>query len=569
METRSSYLLQLLTSFVLAVVITAAFFLMSYQPARAEDRREPLDIEYVKSLLDQLLERAGKLQNKITIDASPIGVQPIACPANVKFSRNLTVGSRGADVTALQRILNANPATQVAKTSYGSPGQETDYFGPATASAVARFQNGYKSAILTPNGLTNGSGYVGDSTRTVMNGICQGTAPGPDTNWPTPSPNTPPDVSGLPGFKTLTLTASPTSIKSGESSTITWNAPEAGSCTGFGKTLSNRGTQTVSPTKTTTYKVTCTGGELGSLNKIGSEVSEAVTVTVTGSDTNDPPIDPAPSQSVIIERNNIYSPEPVVINGATYLYFGGWADSGQVNDSIYRVVCDDDGTSCKSLEKVIDTAKLGFEHFNDPSIVRIPGNRDYFVMYMTGVVKGENGFIPTNNDIYYATSWADDGVNWSVPKKLVDNHWLPSVTLNARGEVELYANDNGIHGNVTRINLGKSGIAVGTATKVNYGDARGTDTLYANVYVLYQSGTYYILAERMNAPKAIDAFTSSDGINWTLTKSQIVIPAAGQNHIGTPAFNPNDHRRIYFGSTDRTDTTALKVRTVKLSSDPF
>ena len=43
-------------------------------------------------------------------------------------------------------------------------GQETTYFGPITAAALARFQEKYRDQILTPNGLTRGTGILGPAT---------------------------------------------------------------------------------------------------------------------------------------------------------------------------------------------------------------------------------------------------------------------------------------------------------------------------------------------------------------------------------------------------------------------
>ena len=87
------------------------------------------------------------------------------------FNRDLTVGAVGADVKRLQTVLNQNPDTRLRESGPGSPGQETEYFGPITRSAVIRFQEKHASEILTPLGLTAGTGYFGPSTRAKMASI--------------------------------------------------------------------------------------------------------------------------------------------------------------------------------------------------------------------------------------------------------------------------------------------------------------------------------------------------------------------------------------------------------------
>lgn len=80
------------------------------------------------------------------------------------FTRNLTVGSVGEDVRALQKILNAEGFT-VAPTGPGSAGNESTYFGLATKAALMKYQNFYRQEL----GLTAGTGYFGPATRKFVN----------------------------------------------------------------------------------------------------------------------------------------------------------------------------------------------------------------------------------------------------------------------------------------------------------------------------------------------------------------------------------------------------------------
>ena len=111
-----------------------------------------------------------------------------ACPYT--WARNLTIGSTGDDVRQLQRFLNGNPQTQVATSGAGSPGNETSYYGPATARAVSRFQEMHAAQILTPLGLTKGTGGFYTSTRNHANNLCrsapQVTRPVPPVAVPAP-----------------------------------------------------------------------------------------------------------------------------------------------------------------------------------------------------------------------------------------------------------------------------------------------------------------------------------------------------------------------------------------------
>ena len=74
--------------------------------------------------------------------------------------RSLSVGSSGDDVSQLQTILKYENLFSL---------KPTGYFGGITRQAVIQLQEKYASEILTPLGLTHGTGIVGNSTLKWLN----------------------------------------------------------------------------------------------------------------------------------------------------------------------------------------------------------------------------------------------------------------------------------------------------------------------------------------------------------------------------------------------------------------
>ncbi|MEX0916927.1 MAG: peptidoglycan-binding domain-containing protein, partial [Candidatus Paceibacterota bacterium] len=88
------------------------------------------------------------------------------------FTQNLTLGDTGNEVMELQKFLNSDPSTQLGTApDAGSPGNETSYFGPRTKAAVIKFQNKYTASVLTPVGLSVGTGFWGPSSRAHANSM--------------------------------------------------------------------------------------------------------------------------------------------------------------------------------------------------------------------------------------------------------------------------------------------------------------------------------------------------------------------------------------------------------------
>ena len=157
MTIAKDFVAKLLVAFVAAAMIVTAF-----APAAQAQTTEDL-----QQMINDLLAQVAALQAQTSTPAGAPGL----CPYT--WTRDLTMGSEGADVMKLQQFLNATPDLRVAMAgSAGSAGMETMYYGPATAAAVSKMQVMYRSEILTPNALVNPTGYFGASSRAKANDLC-------------------------------------------------------------------------------------------------------------------------------------------------------------------------------------------------------------------------------------------------------------------------------------------------------------------------------------------------------------------------------------------------------------
>lgn len=121
--------------------------------------KEPINFyEFDPQLAEKLLAKAGlqKQDNRwVVLDAG----------SAVKFTSRLQEGSQSAEVRSLQECLTKDPAIY-------PEGKISGYFGSQTKVAVIKFQEKYADEILKPNGFTNGTGIVGDSTQAKLNELC-------------------------------------------------------------------------------------------------------------------------------------------------------------------------------------------------------------------------------------------------------------------------------------------------------------------------------------------------------------------------------------------------------------
>lgn len=125
-------------------VMTVLTFTVSAPKAGAQTMSELL------ALIAQLQAQLAAMQGQGTVTTG------------YQFTKNLTLGSTGADVKALQQFLNAKGFT-VSASGAGSVGNESTYFGVKTKDALAKYQ--------AANGITPAVGYFGPVTRAKVNSM--------------------------------------------------------------------------------------------------------------------------------------------------------------------------------------------------------------------------------------------------------------------------------------------------------------------------------------------------------------------------------------------------------------
>ena len=121
-----------------------------------------------QDLIQQLLDRIAALKQEIArLQAQKGNINPqIFCS---QLNQSLYLGMlNNSEVKCLQEFLK-NQGTDIYPEGF-----VTGNFGNLTKLAVIRFQEKYTTDILTPVGLSKGSGYVGSKTRTKINQILSG-----------------------------------------------------------------------------------------------------------------------------------------------------------------------------------------------------------------------------------------------------------------------------------------------------------------------------------------------------------------------------------------------------------
>jgi len=169
-------------------------FLVAPLFLRAETTTDDI-ARQIASLKQQIVE----LQRQLTQLQGQAGRQCFM------FNRNLGVGASGRDVRELHTVLAkegfpVSSASVISDDENDDRDNRTDRFTETTAAAVSALQEKYRGEILTPNGLTSPTGYVGPATRAKLNQLYGCNKPIP----PVPG-NLPPVISGVFGPTTLNV----------------------------------------------------------------------------------------------------------------------------------------------------------------------------------------------------------------------------------------------------------------------------------------------------------------------------------------------------------------------------
>ncbi len=218
---------------------------------------------------------------------------PLSC-AFLESDRALRPMTIHNDVLQLQRLLNNDPDTQVAKSGPGSLGNETTKYGRGTFLAMKNFQEKYRSDILTPYGRTVGTGFYGPATKAKLLAVCKamvGTSTqtvAATSTLPLTSTFTPTQASTTTSVLTLTSSSStalpptvsffaaPYLMNRNESSLVSWSSFGATSCvTPWGSTATSGIYTTPLLAQTTIYNISCVGS--------GGISTATTTISVVGS----------------------------------------------------------------------------------------------------------------------------------------------------------------------------------------------------------------------------------------------------------------------------------------------
>ena len=123
-----------------------------------------MTIEEIKVKINEIMEAISQLRQLLSeIEEAEKVYEGI--PSDFTFDKNLKYGQTSDEIKYLQIILKQ----EVGLPTYPEDVPATGWFGPITKNSVIEFQERYASDILAPWQLTEGTGFVGKTTRAKLN----------------------------------------------------------------------------------------------------------------------------------------------------------------------------------------------------------------------------------------------------------------------------------------------------------------------------------------------------------------------------------------------------------------
>ncbi len=240
-------------------------------------------------------------------------------PLNANTSYTLTCTNaeqQTATSTAMVTVQAAPPAPTVnlsANPTSVVSGSSTNLSWTTTNASSCTASGGWSGSKNTSGSQTIASLTVA----TTFTLACTGTG-GNGTDSVTVQVTAPPPAA------VVNLTAAPTSINTGQSSTLSWTTQNATSCTASGSWSGSKatsGSQTVTPTANATYTLACNG------------TSDSVTVTVTAPP---PPPPGAPVLEFTASASSVAAGQPVTLtwnaaNASSCTASGSWSGDKPVS----------------------------------------------------------------------------------------------------------------------------------------------------------------------------------------------------------------------------------------------
>lgn len=122
-----------------------------------------MTIEELESEVNRITALIANLQAQLTVFIKDSVYEGI--PAGFIFEKSLKYGNKSDDIKYLQIILKK----EIGEPTYPGYVPASGWFGPVTKSSVIAFQEKYASDILDPWEITEGTGFIGKTTRAKLN----------------------------------------------------------------------------------------------------------------------------------------------------------------------------------------------------------------------------------------------------------------------------------------------------------------------------------------------------------------------------------------------------------------